>query len=100
MNENDDLKGLFAPYRMNPRPGFADRVMTHLDDAAVQPARRGLFWFGFSAELAGATAALWLFLAALNLPEPDWFTQEQVLPQAQTAWMTDNRSTYPDWMEE
>jgi hypothetical protein len=49
--------------------------------------------------LAGATAALWFFLAALNLPEPAWFTQDQVLPSiGQTVWVSDEAAAMPDWM--
>jgi len=99
--DDKDLKNLFAPYRTSPRAGFADRVMHRLHETPARPVRRRLFWLGFSTELAGATAALWLFVSAMSVPEPTWFSQDQVIPRAnQTAWMSSEASAYPDWMEE
>jgi len=99
--DDKDLKEIFAPYRTSPRAGFADRVMYRLHETPAHPARRRLFWFGFSAELAGAAAALWLFMSAMTLPEPTWFTQDQVTPQiGQTAWVSADQIAIPDWMEE
>lgn len=99
--DDQDLKDLFAPYRTGPRAGFADRVMHRLRGTPDLPARRRLLWFGFGAELAGAAAALWLFVSAMNMPEPIWFSQDQVVPQiTRTAWVNTDVSAYPDWMEE
>ncbi len=99
--DDKDLKEFFAPCRTSPRAGFADRVMHRLHETPALPARRRLFWFGFSAELAGATAALWLFVSALSMPEPTWFSQDQVAPATlQTVWAGVDASAYPDWMEE
>lgn len=85
---------LFEPYRRDPRPGFTGRVMARIDSLERQGARSRLSKWGLFGELAGATAALWLFAAALSLPASDASALEEVLAPGSTAV----QAAFPEWM--
>jgi hypothetical protein len=80
---------LFAPLKAGPREGFALRVMARLDREAAPEAGFVWTWPKLAVPVAGALAAVVLFFAAFQIPDPTWLDSEKRLATLENSQWAD-----------
>jgi hypothetical protein len=72
------------------------RVMARIE--SLEGKRTRVSAWGLFAEFAGATAALWLFVAALSLPASDASAWEEALIPGAHSILSGEQAALPEWM--
>ncbi|GEM_PF-6127119 len=91
---------LFAPLRTHPRGGFALRVMARLDRESAPGAGFVWTWPKLAVPMAGALAAVVLFFAAFQMPDPTWLDSDKRLATLENSQWTDGASTQVAFVQE
>jgi len=84
---------VFVPLRTSPREGFSLRVMARLERESAPEAGFVWTWPKLAVPVAGALAAVVLFFAAFQMPDPTWLDSDKRLATLENSQWTDGAPT-------